>query len=324
MKKIIVLFTVAILMAASIRLVSAQQPGKIPRVGLLIAGSPIYMRDRINLLRQGLRDLGYIEGKSIIIEDRYAEAKLERLPDLAAELVRLNVDVIISAGTPGVRAAKNATTIIPILFTDVGDPVAAGIVASLARPGANVTGLSIFAPELSGKRLELLKEAFPKVTRVAHLWTPDLAGQGLKGMQAAASTLGLQLEIIEVRKTEDFGGAFEKVKNRAHALTAQTAPIINIHQKQILEFAAKSRIPAIYSQRDWVEAGGLMSYGVSFADLWRRLATFVDKILKGTKPVDLPVEQPTKFEFIINLKTAKQMGLTIPPNVLARADRVIR
>ena len=245
----------------------AQQPGKIPRIGLLIAGSQAYMSARIDPLRQGLRELGYIEGKTIFIEDRYAEAKLDRLSDLAAELVRLKVDVIVTAGTPGVLAAQKATKTIPIVFVGVGDPVATGLVASLARPGGNVTGLSQFSPELSGKRLELLKEAFPKVIRVAYLWTPDLPGTGLREMQAVAPALGLQLQSLEVRTSNDLDNAFEAAsRRRAHALTAATAPIINAHQKRIVAFAAKRRLPAIYAQRDWADAGGLMSYGPSSAD----------------------------------------------------------
>jgi len=247
------------------------------------------------------------EGKNIFIEIRYAEGKQDRLSDIATELVKLKVDMIVTSTRPGVLAARNATSAIPIVFAAVGDPVRAGLVSSLARPGGNITGLSIIETQLFGKRLELLKETSPKITRVAHF--SDAASPGaVSEMQATASALGLQLQSLEVRSAKDFDGAFG----------------ISINQQRIVAFAAKNRLPAIYPYSESIYAGGLMFYGVSFSDLFRRTATYVDKILKGAKPADLPVEQPTKFEFVINLPTANQIGLTIPPNVLARADRVIK
>jgi putative ABC transport system substrate-binding protein len=235
------------------------------------------------------------------------------------------VDVIVTATAPAVLAAKKATSAIPIVFAGAGDPVRAGLVSSLARPGGNITGLSILSSDLEGKRLELLKETFPNTTRVAYLWNPAAPGIGLKGMQSAAPALGLQLQPLEVRSPKDFDSAFAAIiRERARALTAAAHPVIDTNRKRIVDFAAKNQLPAIYSSSEFISAGGLMFYGVSFSDLYRRAAVYVDKILKGAKPADLPVEQPTKFEFIINLKAAKQIGLTIPPNVLARADKVIR
>jgi putative ABC transport system substrate-binding protein len=270
--------------------------------------------------------LGYIEGKNIFIEIRYAEGKQDRLSDIATELVKLKVDVIVTATRPGVLAAKNATSAIPIVFAVVGDPVRAGLVSSLARPGGNITGLSIIETELFGKRLELLKETFPKITRVAYFRDATTQGTGTAEMQAAAArALGLQLQSLALRSAKDFDGAFEAIlKERAQALTTAASPVISTNQQRIVPFAAKNRLPALYPYSEFIEAGGLMFYGVSFSDLFRRAAVYVDKILKGAKPADLPVEQPTKFEFVINLITAKQIGVTIPTNVLARADRVIR
>ena len=280
---------------------------------------------RYDSFRQGLRELGYIEGKNIFIEIRYAEGKQDQLSDFATELVKLKVDVIVTSTRPGVLAVKNATSAIPIVFAAVGDPVSAGLVSSLAHPGGNVTGLSILNPELFGKRLELLKETFPKITRVAFFRDATSPGTGSAEMQATARALGLQLQSLEVRSAKDFDGAFEAVlKERAQALTTSASPVISTNQQRIVAFAAKNRLPALYPYSEFIEAGGLMFYGVSFSDLFRRAATYVDKILKGAKPADLPVEQPTKFDFVINLITAKQIGLTIPPNVLVRADRVIK
>jgi putative ABC transport system substrate-binding protein len=262
-----------------------------------------------------------------MIEYRYAEGKLDLLPALASELVQLEVDVIVTSATSGVLAAKTATGTIPIVFTSLGDPVGSGLVANLARPGGNVTGLSILATELSGKRLELLKEVFPKVTRVVMLWNPTSSGQSLqfKETQAVAKALGVQLQSMEVQGTNDFETGFQLAKKEGtHALLAAPSPVINSNLKQILEFAAKNRLPAMYAGPEVVDAGGLMSYAPNYADQFRRAAIFVDKILKGAKPADLPVEQATKFEFVINLKTAKQIGLTIPQSVLFRADRVIK
>ena len=305
----------------------AQQPAGIPRIGILITPSGSVFPARVEAFRQRLRQLGYVEGKNILIEYRYAEGKSERLPDLAAELVQLKVDVIVTAGGTATLAAKKAGVTMPIVFGNVGDPVGTGIVSSLARPGGNITGLSMMAPDLDGKRLELLKEAFPKVARVAFLWVPvDSRGNlALTEMEAAAKALGLKLQSLEVRSLDDFESAFARAKrDGAQALITTTGPLINTQQRQVLDFAAKNRLPAMYPSNDFVEAGGLMSYGPNYTDLFRRAADFVDKILKGTKPAELPIDQPKKFDFIINLKTAKQIGLTIPPNVLARADKVIR
>ena len=303
----------------------AQQPTKIPRIGYLGSTS---VSARTEAFRQGLRELGYVEGKNIVIEWRRHEGKVDRLPALAAELVRLKVDIIITAGAPAARAAKEATSTIPIVMTQVGDPVGSGFVASLARPGGNITGLSSLAPELSGKRLELLKEIVPKLSRVAVFGTstnPDNA-QSLREVELAAKALGVQLQYLDVLGPKDSETAFQAaVKGRAEAvLMMVSGPVANSQRPHIAELAAKSRLPVIYSGRTDVEAGGLMTYGVNNADLDRRAATYVDKIVKGAKPADLPVEQPTKFEFVINLKAAKQIGLTIPPSVLARADKVIK
>jgi putative ABC transport system substrate-binding protein len=278
-------------------------------------------------LRQRLRDHGYVEGKNIVIEYRYAEGKLERLPDLAAELVRLKVDIIVTTGS-NTLVAKKASPTIPIVFALAADPVGDGLVSSLARPGGNITGLSLMAPDLDGKRLELLKEAFPKVAGVAFLWEPGSDTRGnraLTEMEAAAKALRLKLQSLPVRSLGDFDSAFARAKKEhAQALITTPGPLVNSAQRQVLDFAAKNRLPAIYAFSEFVEAGGLMSYSPNLADSWRRAADFVDKILKGTKPGDIPVEQPTKFEFIVNLKAANQIGVTIDPNVLARANKVIR
>jgi putative ABC transport system substrate-binding protein len=305
----------------------AQQPSKVPKIGFLVGPSRSFFASRMESFQQGLHSLGYIEGKNIAIEYRYAEGKADRLPTLAAELVGLNVDVIVTSATPSVLAAKKATSTIPVVFVSVTDPVASGLVASLARPGGNITGLTILAPELSGKRLELLKEAVPNVTRVAFLWNPANPAQApqWREAQAAAQALGLRLQSLEVRSSNDFDSAFEAaLRERARALIASPEPLISTHLKRIVEFVAKNRLPAMYAGPEVVDAGGLMSYAPDYTAQYRRAAAYVDKILKGTKPADLPVEQPTKFELVINLKAAKQIGLTIPPNVLARADRVIR
>ena len=303
-----------------------QQPARIPRIGILIPASASFFSARVDTFRQRLRELGYVEGKNIVIEYRYAEGKLERLPELAVELVRLKVDVIVTSGS-GTLPAKKASTAIPIVFGAAPDPVGSGLVSSLARPGGNITGLSTMAPDLDGKRLELLKEAFPKITQVAFLWEPGGAGgiRPLTDMEAAAKALGLKLLSLPVRSLDDFDSAFARAKrDGAQALITFPHPLVNTHQRQVLDFAAKNRLPAMYPTSEFVEAGGLMSYAPSYTDLFRRAADYVDKILKGAKPADLPVEQPTKFEFMVNLKTAKQIGLTIPPKVVAQADRVIR
>jgi putative ABC transport system substrate-binding protein len=304
----------------------AQQAARILRIGILIAGSASFYSARVEAFRRRLRELGYVEGKNIVIEYRYTEGKQEQLPDLAAELVSLKVDVIVTTG-PGILAAKKASPTMPIVFAAFGDPVGGGIVSSLARPGGNITGLSLMTPDLDGKRLELLKEAFPKVARVAFLWFPGppRGNQPLIDMEAAAKALRLKLLSLEVRSLDDFESAFARAKREgAQALITFPHPLITTQQRQVLDFAAKNRLPAMYPSSENVEAGGLMSYGPNGADLWRRAADFVDKILKGTKPAEIPVEQPMRFEFIINLIAAKQIGVTIPPNVLVRATRVIR
>ena len=305
----------------------AQQPTKIPRIGYLSASSTSNNAARIEAFRQGLRELGYVEGKNIVIEWRHAEEKLDHLPALAVELVRLKVDVIVTAGPPATRAAKGATSTIPIVMGFDNDPVGNGFVASLARPGGNITGLANLNPELSGKRLELLKEIIPRLSRVAVFGESTFPGntQSLRETELAAGAFGVKLQYLEVLGPKDIETAFGAArKGRAEAVLVLQSPIFNSQRKQIVELAVKNRLPAIYSAAEWMEDGGLMTYSASLTDLFRRVATYVDKILKGTKPADLPVEQPTKFEFVINLKAAKQIRLTIPPNVLARADKVIR
>jgi putative ABC transport system substrate-binding protein len=304
-----------------------QQPAKIPRIGMLVGPSSSFFSARASAFQEGLHHLGYVEGKNIAIEYRYAEGREDLFPDLAAQLVHLAVNMIVTTGTPATRAAKAATNTIPIVMSAVGDPVGAGLVSSLARPGGNITGLAIVSPELSGKRLELLKESFPRISRVAILWNPfnASASLSLKESQAASQALSLVLQILEVRNPEDFGVAFESaIRGRADALFPINDGLVNAHYKEILEFAGKNRLPAIYAVPEYADAGGLMSYAPNYSDHYRRTATYVDKILKGAKPGDLPVEQPTKLELVINLKTAKQIALTISQSVLARADRVIK
>jgi len=302
----------------------AQRPGNVPKIGWLASGSSAPTLN--DAFRQGLRDLGYVEGKNIVIEYRYAE-RFDRLPSLATELVHLKVDVIFaSGGAQPALAAKNATTTIPVVMSNVGDPVAFGLVASLARPGGNVTGLSIVALELDGKRLELLKESFPEVSRVAVLWSPTNPGSVInkRQMEAPAQSLGIQLQSVEIRTPSDLEQAFSTMKReRAEAAITINSPVVINQLKRIVDLTAKNRLPAMHSERRWVESGGLMSYGPNYADLYRRAATYVDKILKGAKPANLPIEQPSKFELIINLKTAKALGLTLPPSLLLRADQVI-
>jgi putative ABC transport system substrate-binding protein len=307
----------------------AQPAAKVPRIGYLgptLAANP----HMVEAFLQGLRDLGYVEGRNVVIEYRSAEGKLERYPALVAELVALKVDVIFVPGTPAAVAAKQATRTLPIVFAAAADPVADGLVTSLARPGANVTGLSSFSPDLVGKRLELLKQAVPGVSRVAVLWQPG--GQGertdkdlLKRADVAARALELQLQVVEVRGPADFDRVFSNMtRARAGALTVLGTPMFFTERRRLVDLAAKNRLPAVYTSREFVDAGGLMAYGANTADLVRRAATYVDKILKGAKPADLPVEQPTKFELVINLKTAKALGLTILPSLLGRADEVVQ
>ena len=302
----------------------AQQSAKVSLVGVLRGDSS--PNPSVEAFQQALRDLGYLEGKNIVIEYRYAEGKVDRLPKLAEELVRLNVDVIWAVG-PAVPHANNATKTLPIVISNVGDPVALGLVSSLAKPGGHITGLATLSPELSGKRLELLKEVIPKLSRVAFFGnsTAPANAQGLKESELAAAALGLQLQYLEVQSAKEIEPAFEAVsKGRAQAVLLLRNPLTANHHERIVELALKSRLPTLYADREFVEAGGLMSYGADYFFMYRRVAHYVDKILKGTKPADLPIEQPTKFELVINLKTAKQIGLTIPPTVLARADKVIK
>ena len=306
--------------------VEAQQPKKIPRIGYLaFAGTA--NNYRADAFRQGMRQLGYVDGKDFVIEYRSADGKLDRLNELAAELVRLKVGVIVTRGPAPTRAAKAATSTIPIVMTQDSDPVGNGFVASLAHPGGNITGLSSLAPEVSGKQLELLKETVPKLSRVAVLGSSSIPGQALqlREIGLAAGPLSVQLQSLDVLGPKDIETAFRAASNQnAEAFIVLTSGILNAQRTRILEYVVKTRLPAIYSGPQYVEAGGLMSYGVDVTDLDRRAATYVDRILKGAKPSELPVEQPKKFELIVNLKAAKQIGLAIPPNVLARADRVIK
>jgi putative ABC transport system substrate-binding protein len=305
----------------------AQQSKKVPRIGILRGTFPSTNSARIEAFRQGLRELGYVEGKNIVIELRYAEGKLDRLPALAAELVRLKVDVIITGGPSPTLSAKRATSTIPIVMALDDDPVGSGFAASLARPGGNITGLSTLDPELSGKQLELLTEIVPKLSRVGVLGDVTRPGtpQALREINVAAGAFGLQIQYLEVRGPKDIETAFRAAdKERAEAVLVLGTGVLISQRRQVIDLAIKSRLPAIYPRPEYVEDGGLVFYGASITDLYRRAATYVDKILKGAKPADLPIEQPKKFELIINLKTAKQIGLTIPPNVLARADKVIK
>jgi putative ABC transport system substrate-binding protein len=303
------------------------QPAKVPRIGHLAATSRSTNPTRDEAFRQGLRDLGYVEGKNIVIEWRYAEGNPDRLPGLAAELVRLKVDVIVSGGSTATHAAKQATSTIPIIMSQDNDPVGNGFVASLAQPGGNITGLATLRSELSGKRLELLREIVPKLSRVAILGTSTNPGnaQSVKETEVAARALDVKLQYLNVLDPKDIESVFgAAINGRADAVLVLASPVLNSRRTRVVELAAKNHLPATYDRRDFGEVGGLLTYGVSVADLDHRAATYVDKILKGAKPADLPVEQPTKFELVINLRTAKQIGLTIPPNVLARADRVIK
>jgi putative ABC transport system substrate-binding protein len=311
----------------SIRFVEAQQPTKIQRIGYLTANSSSVELPRIETFRQGLRAFGYIEGQNLAIDYRFTDGKFERLPDVAAELVRLKVDVLVANTTNAALAAKHATSTIPIFFMGVSDPIEAGLVDSLARPGGSITGLTNIAPVLSGKRLELLKETVPKLSRVAVLWDPQNPGSTpqWKESELAGKELGLRLHSMRVSRADKFESAFkEAIEAHSAALAVTLNPLANSNQKRVVELAAKNRLPAIYAQGGFVDAGGLMSYGPSFAADGRDAARLVDKILKGAKPADLPVEQPTKFTLMINLKTAKALGLTIPPVVLMRAEKVIK
>jgi putative tryptophan/tyrosine transport system substrate-binding protein len=326
--KSIIVFLV-VLTLASVHLAEAQVPTKGPRIGYVAANEdPNIPGPNVEAFRQGLRDLGYTEGKNIFVEYRYAEGKLDRVPGLVAELVELKVDVLVSGNFATIRAAKQATKTIPIVIVTAQDPVAAGLVDSLARPGGNITGLTRLTRELSGKRLELLKEIVPRISRVGVIWDTNAPGPviAFKEYETAAQTLKILLLSLEVRgPNPDFEEAFQAAaKGRANALITIRSLALARYSKRIANLAIKNRLPSMYEGSQYVEDGGLVSYTASEADQFRRAAYYVDKILKGAKPADLPVEQPTKFEFIINLKTAKQIGLTIPQSVLFRADKVIK
>ncbi len=320
------LWLLSFLLFTSFNLAEAQQPKKVPRIGYLSGGSSSSNAARMDAFRQELRDLGYIEAKNLLIDYHYADGRFDQLPALAAEVVRANVDVILTQGSTATIPAKEATKTIPIVFINVDDPVGSGFVASLARPGGNMTGLTRMALDLSGKRLELLKEAFSRFTRVAVLVNPSPGSASrLKEIKAASQVFGLELQSFEVSDPKEFDSAFSAMTRwHAGALVVDANPMFGVHQKRIAELAARNHLPAIYGDIVYVEAGGLMSYGPDIGDMFRRAATYVHKIIKGAKSADLPVEQPKKFEFIINLKAAKQIGLTIPPNVLVRADKVIK
>jgi putative ABC transport system substrate-binding protein len=303
------------------------QPLRVPRVGILRPGSPMGQPDPFfEAFRAGMRELGYVEGRTIVLEPRWGEGKLDRVPALAAELVGLPVDVIVTGSSLAAQVAQQATRTIPIVMA-TGDPAASGLVTNLAHPGGNVTGLSGYDTELGGKRLQLLKETSPRIADVAVLWNPAYTGMlsRFKQVEAAAPAVGVTIRPVEVRSLDDFAGAFAAMtQQRPTALIVLADPLTLVHRQRIIDFATEQRLPGAYESRDFVEAGGLMSYGPSLAGMWRRAATFVDKILKGAKPGDLPIEQPTKFELVMNLKTAKALGLTIPQSVLVRADEVIQ
>jgi putative ABC transport system substrate-binding protein len=306
---------------------AAQQATKVPRIGVLHVGAPTAVSHFVEAFKQGLREHGYVEGQNIVVERRFGEARAERISEVAAELVRLKLNVIVTSTDLGVAAVKQQTQTIPIVMANSTDPVGTGFVTSLARPGGNVTGLTNISPELSAKRLELLKEAVPGLSRVAIMWNPEVRGGVLdyKESEGAARSLRLQLQSVEVSRADDFDRAFSALSTgRAEALIVISGPLAFTNRGQIASFAQKNRLPSMYGLRDFADAGGLMAYGPNSVDLWRRAAAYVDKILKGAKPGELPVEQPTKFEFVINLKTAKTIGLTIPQSLLRRADHVIQ
>ena len=319
-------FAIAVALMVCGARAEAQQPKKVARIGYIGGSSGSSSSASMKAFRQGLRDLGYVEGKNIVIEYRHAEEKLDRLPGLASELVRLKVDAIVTGGPTVTRAVKEASVTIPIIMVQDPDPVENGFVASLARPGGNITGLSSLTANLSGKRLELLKEILPKLSRMAVFETSTNTGnaQQLKETEVVAAAFGVKLQHLDILGPKDIGSGFRAaIKERADAVLVLNSAVVSSHRKQIADLAVKSRLTVTYPRSEYVEDGGLMSYGVSFTDLNRRAATYVDKILKGAQPADLPVEQPKKFEFIVNLNAAKQIALSIPPNVLARADRVI-
>ena len=319
---------VAILLFTIPLAVEAQQAAKIPRIGILFGSTPTATAHFTEAFKQGLGERGYIEGQNIILERRYGEGRPERMPEIAAELVRIKVDVIVTATDPAISAVKRKTQSIPIVMAGGADPVGTGFVASLSRPGGNITGLSMMSPELGGKRLELLRETVPQLARVAAIWNPDVRGALLdyKELEGPARSLHLQLQSVEVSHIDDIARAFSAIMEaRAQAMIVIVPnPIAFANRVRLVGFAQKNRLPSIYGTSDYVESGGLMAYGASSTDRWRRAATYVDKILKGANPGDLPVEQPTKFELVVNLKAAKAIGLTIPPSLLRRADRVIQ
>ena len=315
----------ATLILAPVDLTRAQKQASVPRIGVLLLGAP--PNANLDAFIQRLRELGNIEGKNILIEYRFAEGKADRLPELATELVRLKVDAIFTAGTPAIFALKQATKTIPIVFFSASDPIGTGVVASLAHPGGNITGISALASDLWPKRLELLKEIFPKLSRVAMVWNKGNAGMNLeaKATQEVAGPLGVALQDRGVIDANELDVVFAVMtKDRPDGFLALMDPVLNSYRKRILDFLAENRLPAMFENKDWVEAGGLISYGASYSDAHRRAATLMDKILKGAKPAEIPVEQPTRFELVINLKTAKQIGVTIPPSMLYRADKVIK
>jgi putative ABC transport system substrate-binding protein len=307
-------------------LAAQAQPAKVARIGFLGSTPASGYASRVEALREGLRDLGYVEGRNIVIEFRWAEGKYDRLPELAAALVRLKVDVIVTSGTPGTRAAKRATATIPIVMAEIGgDPVASGIFASLARPGGNLTGSTFFSPELSAKRLELLKETVPRITQAGVLVNPDNPARRplIQAVEIRARLLKVGLRQFEARGPNEFGSAFSAMaKSRVDAIVIQEDAMFNVNARAVANLAAKQRLPSA-GGKEYAEAGGLMAYGVNFPEMFRRAAYFIDKILKGAKPGDIPVEEPTKFELVINMKTAKALGLTIPTTLLLRADQVI-
>ena len=318
---------VAVILLAVAGMAQAQQPARVPRIGFQLDSPASVLAARIEAFRQGLRELGYVEGKNIIIEWRSSEGKVERRSEIAAELVRLKVDVIVSGGGTITRVLKQATSTIPIVMGQDIDPVGSGFVASLAQPGGNITGLAALAPEMSGKQLEILKEIVPRLSRVAIIGNSTNPGdaQALRETVLAAGSFDIYLRYLDVQDSKDIEPVIgAAAKGRAQALLVLGNPILNLQRQQVVDLAAKHRLPATYPRPEYIEAGGLTYYGTNYNDLFRRAATYVDKILKGAKPADLPVEQPIKFELVVNLKTAKQIGLTIPPNVLARADRVIK
>ena len=333
MRKIIIGFTLSALLFALCPPAQAQQSGKIPRVGVLFIGGR--NQPHLESFKQGLKERGYTEGKNILLDYRYAEGNVDRLPSLAAELVQLKVDVIVTTSGNSARAATRVTRTIPIVLTTGADPVKSGLAESLAKPGGNVTGLSVIEEDLSGKRVEILKDTFPKMTRMAYLWNPLAVSYSEAGAPSdnpsyvqtkkAAKTLGVQLLSYKVRTLVEIEKAFADMqKVRPHALLVLQSPVMTLNSKRIVDLALEQQLPGMYPSNQFAQEGGLMAYGPLIGDLYRRAATYVDKILKGAKPADLPIEQPTKFELVINLKSAKQIGLTISPNVLARADKVIR